>query len=291
MLENIADIETQIRESDLEALEAYRKGTADAPMLYRTEGYLKVSEDGQPQVFVASEETSDRMGDLISVEGWDLTNYKRNPVILLGHDHRIPPIARAGKIWTEDKQLLNNVVWDEEDPLGAAIMGKYQRGFMRAESVGFKPIEFRDRDDGKGLLFTKQELLEISLVSVPMHPKALRKAMGDGKFILVMPESIDSIKWSNPDDISAKSGASISKATKQALIDVRSSISLAVESLAVLIGDNGSDDLGDVSDEPGQKAIDDIVPPLIDAEVAKEEREDPSQDDAMATILNAIRNN
>jgi len=280
MLENIAELEAQIREAELEALEAYRKGTADAPTLYRADGYMKAHEDGQPQVFVASEETADRMGDIISVEGWELSSYKKNPVMLLGHDHRIPPIARAGKVWADGKQLLNTVLWDEEDPLGAAIMGKYQRGFMRAQSVGFKPLEFKDRDDGNGLHFTKQELLEISLVSVPMHPRALRKAMGDGKFSLVVPEGIEAVKWGNADDnISTKAGAAISKATRQALVDVRSTISQAADALEALIRDDPAP-----IEEPHLKVEEDADP----TETQPIE-EDLPQEDEVVKLLDTVR--
>ena len=36
--------------------------------------------------------------------------------------------------------------------------------------------------------FLKQELLEISAVPVPAHPNALKKAMGDTRFRIVVPE-------------------------------------------------------------------------------------------------------
>lgn len=35
--------------------------------------------------FVASDETADRYGDIVRVAGWDLANYKRNPIVLFQH--------------------------------------------------------------------------------------------------------------------------------------------------------------------------------------------------------------
>lgn len=193
-LMDISMLERQIRETDCEALEQYRLGVADAPVLYRPAGFLKaVGSETEDMVFVASDEAPDRMGDEIMVGGWQLDRYKANPVMMFSHDYRIAPVAIAPRVWPEGKQLLNTVRWDMDDEFAAFLQGKYQRGFMRAESVGFKPLEFEARDDDKGMFgksykFSKQELLEISLVAVPAHPAALRKAMGEGRFTIVMPE-------------------------------------------------------------------------------------------------------
>ncbi len=193
-MDDIASIEAQIREEDVAALDAYERGTGEAPILYRA-GFLKDA-DG-PQVFVANEETEDRMGDVIAVDGWQLANFRRNPVLMFVHDYRIAPVGTVPRIWTEEKQLLNTVRFDEEDEFAKFIKGKYDRRVMRAESVGFRPIEFERLDDDKNakgffakFRFTKQELLEISTVPVPAHPRALRKALEPygGKFHILMPE-------------------------------------------------------------------------------------------------------
>ena len=57
---------------------------------------------------------------------------------------------------------------------------------MRAVSVGFRPLEFERQGDG--LRFKKQELLELSAVSVPAHPHALARMMGARKFSIIKPE-------------------------------------------------------------------------------------------------------
>ena len=46
---------------------------------------------------------------------------------------------------------------------------------MRAVSVGFRPYEFHELPDSKGIDFIKQELLEISAVTVPMHAASIRR--------------------------------------------------------------------------------------------------------------------
>ena len=195
---DMALFERQLREADLEALEVFRSGKGEAPVIYKS-GFVTDRAPGEPgTVFVASEESADRMGDIIEVAGWELENFQRNPVLMFAHDYRVAPIGTVPKVWVLKglKQLLNTVSFDEADPLAAFIKGKYDRGVMRAESVGFRALEFELQEDVKGILgmpalrFTKQELIEISAVPVPAHPAALRKMMGSGKFTIVMPEVV-----------------------------------------------------------------------------------------------------
>src|SRR5262245_59555228 len=47
----------------------------------------------------------DRMNDTISPEGWDLANYKRNPVVLWAHKYDEPPIGRAVAISADPSGL------------------------------------------------------------------------------------------------------------------------------------------------------------------------------------------
>ncbi len=57
---------------------------------------------GAGLTFIASDETPDRYGDVILVSGWQLENFRKNPVFLLGHDYGAPAIGRVGRINTED---------------------------------------------------------------------------------------------------------------------------------------------------------------------------------------------
>jgi hypothetical protein len=55
--------------------------------------------------FVISTDAVDRMGDTIAVDGWQLANYRKNPVVLWAHDSYMHPIAKASNIRIEDGQL------------------------------------------------------------------------------------------------------------------------------------------------------------------------------------------
>ena len=51
---------------------------------------------------VASEEVEDRAGEVISIDGWNLKNFKSNPRLLWSHDHNIPSVGNAENIRFEE---------------------------------------------------------------------------------------------------------------------------------------------------------------------------------------------
>jgi HK97 family phage prohead protease len=183
---NFAELERRVLDEEARELSAFLAGTGEAPVIYRShEGAVKaVPENEGPIEFVCSEESDDRAGDLVHADGWDLAAFKRNPVLPWSHDYRVAPIGRWQKVHVEGKQLLGLATFDRNDPFAAQIEAKYRAKFLNAVSVGFRPIEFAEREERKdanpfrrGYEFKRQELLEISAVSVPMHPRALRKGL------------------------------------------------------------------------------------------------------------------
>jgi HK97 family phage prohead protease len=127
-------------------------------------------------VFVLNEESEDRMGDIIKVDGWKLKQFKKNPVALWQHDHD-KPVGHWKNIRVEGKQLLGEL------KLAGTNLAKMARqliedGALRAVSVGFRPLEYEPKDPEdkygiNGFIIKEAELLETSLVSVPAHPNAL----------------------------------------------------------------------------------------------------------------------
>jgi HK97 family phage prohead protease len=126
--------------------------------------------------YVLSDETPDRMGDVIMADGWDLTNFQKNPVALFGHQNSLPPIGKWKNLRIVDKQLRGNL---ELAAAGTSarideIRKLVEADILRAVSVGFRPKESRPRPESDfGVFFTKSELMETSLVSVPANPNAL----------------------------------------------------------------------------------------------------------------------
>lgn len=144
-----------------------------------------VQEAGVIDGIIGSSAVVDRMGDIIEQSGWDLNNFKNNPVILWAHNSGFgedrPPIGKALKVWVEDKgkptaRLMFKVQFDLQDSFAAEIFRKIKDGFLNTVSVGFMPYEWEELDPGNwwgGLKYLKQELLELSVVPVPANPEAL----------------------------------------------------------------------------------------------------------------------
>lgn len=132
--------------------------------------------------FVASTNDVDRDGDVIDQAGWQLDNYRKNPVVLVAHHSAAMPVARA-RVWIEASKLMADVTFPtpgvsaESDQAYRLV----KEGFLRALSVGFMPLEAKPQKDGTGWMFLKQDLYEISLVSVPANAHALLAARLGGK--------------------------------------------------------------------------------------------------------------
>lgn len=125
-------------------------------------------------LFVLNEESEDRMGDIIEVAGWDLKNFKKNPVALWMHDHD-KPIGTWGNVRVEGKQLLGEL---KLATTNLARMAKQliEDGVLKAVSVGFRPKEHEPIDEKEpygAWRIKAAELFEVSLVSVPAHQNAL----------------------------------------------------------------------------------------------------------------------
>lgn len=162
---------------------------------------LEITE-GRKASFVASEESIDRMGDIIRVRGWELDNFRKNPVLLWGHKSEEPPIGGVNSIGIQGTKLIADVEFATKDqnPFADQIYQMVQAGYIRAVSVGFMPLEEPEIRRGKGgeflgYEFTRQELHELSVVSVPAHQDALAYAKGlhfDTKRIFqpVVPDAI-----------------------------------------------------------------------------------------------------
>ena len=67
--------------------------------------------------FVGTDETKDRQGDVLAMEGWDLKNFKKNPVFLWAHNYVNPPIGRVKRIVKKDNKMYFDVEFADEKNL------------------------------------------------------------------------------------------------------------------------------------------------------------------------------
>jgi SpoVK/Ycf46/Vps4 family AAA+-type ATPase len=145
-----------------------------------------IDTDNRIVPFTISTASVDREGDTIAVEGWRLDNYRKNPVVLFGHDHYQPPVAQSLTEYTEGGRLKSRAQFmpREMSEFAYSIFQMYVGGYMRATSVGFIPEKWEYAEEGeragKGLNFSEQEMIEYSCVPVPANPEALIEARAKG---------------------------------------------------------------------------------------------------------------
>jgi HK97 family phage prohead protease len=130
-------------------------------------------------IAIASTEDEDRDKDIIRQNGWDLKNFKKNPMVPWSHNYWGIPIAKSLRTWVDKttKKLMFKPKFDADDDDSIKVFNKYKNGFLKSFSVGFRGLEYEVRDGEDpwwgGKEFTKQELLEISAVTVPANPNAV----------------------------------------------------------------------------------------------------------------------
>lgn len=154
-------------------------------MIRRTFAKVTKSNEGSAS-FIASTSAADRYGDVVD-QSWNLEGYKNSPVILLNHRQDMLPIGKATQIDIVEGNLEIEVEFDMADELGSSVARKVDKGFLSAVSVGFQPKKTVSRSDlpedhpaytkEAGLYFENNELLEISIVTIPANAQAVAKTI------------------------------------------------------------------------------------------------------------------
>lgn len=118
---------------------------------------------------IISTSDMDRQGESVNQNGWDLEYYKKNPVVLWGHDYYSLPIGVCDSIELVEGKLIakGRFAPESANPFAQQVRRLYDLKIIRATSVGFIARET------EGNSITKAELLEFSFVPVPANPHAL----------------------------------------------------------------------------------------------------------------------
>ena len=129
---------------------------------------LEAEDSGTFEVIISTNDV-DRSGDIVDQAGWDLANYKNNPVVLYGHDYYSLPIGICDSIEVVGNNLVAKGRFAPADanPFAQQVRKLYDLKILRTTSVGFIVKET------EGNKITKAELLEFSFVPVPANPYAL----------------------------------------------------------------------------------------------------------------------
>ena len=142
-------------------------------VLYDTVNNIKKGE------FTMSNGDLNRLGMKIDPAGWDLDNYKANPVLLWNHNDTIPAIGNMNDVRIDGKNLVGKPIFAEKeiDEFGWSIGQKVDTGMLTSGSVGFMTtrVEVEEKEDKLPVVISKeQELYEFSIVNIPALVSAVK---------------------------------------------------------------------------------------------------------------------
>lgn len=255
---------------------------------------VKAVYDSKTKLAVASTDVVDRHGERINQEGWDLKAFKKNPVMLWGHDHSEIAVGNARNIHIEraggKPRLVFTPDFHEKTEKARALKSLFDEGWLNSFSVGFIPKEF----DGKESTYLKQELLEISAVNVPANHEATMlayKSLVDkgikkkvAKDVLDLDEEptaevkaslVEIMKGALADEIEQNEELEAKWKNMEkvhdiywAFCDVYYDEETDVEDFEKLVGELITE-LGKVSGEPQEESLEDIDPDKLTIDQAK----------------------
>lgn len=119
--------------------------------------------------FVVSTNALDAHGERIDVDGIDIKEYKKNPVVLWGHDGFNLPIAKATKIWKESGKLMARAKFYLKDDFARKVYEYIVDGYLNAVSIGGMVKEWGE----DGMTIKALNMKEFSVVSIPANQEAL----------------------------------------------------------------------------------------------------------------------
>lgn len=144
-------------------------------------GFVQRDAEGAPPAdgpirFVAATEGVKADGLDLRMDRANLDRYLSNPVVMYGHQYfgrDALPIGRS--VHTEidgTPQLLADLEFDRDDDFAAKVDRKIRGGYLNAVSIGFDFWTADIEPDGR-MVPNDWELMEISVVPLPMDPNAL----------------------------------------------------------------------------------------------------------------------
>ena len=168
----------------------------------------KSTTEGYDARFVMSASTPDRVKDTIAKTAYS-ANVGKKIIALYQHD----PDKPMG-YWENVKMIGDQLVGDlkiASTNLGLMIKQLIADGVPLGASIGFRGAG--EPNKSGGIHFTKVDIFETSIVSIPAHPRAMQiaKSFGMEEFIDTLSDGEDDVAASglHSEDILAKSRAAI----------------------------------------------------------------------------------
>ncbi|ABF88493.1 putative phage prohead protease [Myxococcus xanthus DK 1622] len=204
--------------------------------------------------FKASDGDFDRYSDRLNVKGWRVDGYNANGVVLYNHDDGASasltgaepqlPIGK-GRVYVEGDALMVDIEFDDEDEFAKKVERKVSKGILNAVSVRYLmlPGQYRQNERG-GYDCDAQELLEVSVVTIPGNSRAVRS------------KSLDEA----PEDIVERIAARVVE-----LLDARAEVK--------------STDEDEQKSEPDEEDIEDEAKSTDEEDVEDEQKSEPDEDE------------
>jgi len=234
--------------------------------------------------FIGSDESLDRDGDTISIDGWDVSAYMKNPVVIYGHDYSSLPIARTVSV-TPDKrtrQLLFDIKFPTIEELSSnpatpsehalrvdAIYNMAKAGILNTVSVGFRGIEYDATATGRA--YKRQELMEISLVPIPANPNAVA---------IMRAANVSDVIMKGVFTMETKGNKKLSKESRAYLAERVDALSKMCDDLKGFIADDPEEDA-----EPGEEGDKGAGKPVVGAEIGADANEQQPEKEYVLEII------
>jgi hypothetical protein len=180
--------------------------------------------------FIVSSSAIDRAGDSINVDGIDLAEYERNPIVFYNHDWNT--IIGESIISKEDGFLYGDVWFDEITEISRQTKQQIDVGTLKTASIGLEVFETNTRemtDLEKALnkrswikkvrTIDKSSMFEWSVVPLPANTEAERKRLETKKEIDM--------------ELELKAGAKISRKNLEHLQNAISEINAVISAMDV----------------------------------------------------------
>jgi HK97 family phage prohead protease len=139
--------------------------------------YSEAESPADIYTFIISTPEIDRYGTIIVPSGIDYTAYLNNPIVLAQHDSENWPIGKCLGFAMNGENLEATLQLHRITEAASEVADLVAAGYVRAVSVGIIPTESEEQTiDGKTIcVYTKSELVEFSVVSIPANRQALIK--------------------------------------------------------------------------------------------------------------------
>lgn len=150
--------------------------------------------EGRQMTFVASDESRDSYGTVLPVSEWNLERYNNNGIVGYAHNlygsYDADPdyVIGRGRAYVKGAELLVDIEFEPEgtNEIADKVWRKLQFGSLNGVSVGFSAQgahwgEGEEAADGAKptLYYTGLELLEVSVVTIPANPNAVRRSISE----------------------------------------------------------------------------------------------------------------